>query len=291
MENKPKTGSKSKPKLLVQLQRNNVFIILLVLSFVAFLFTRHVAFAITTGLFLVGVFVVDVLAGVQRHGLSKEVIELGVAIIIALVVWNGLSYALGTSSPVSAIVSCSMLPSYERGDMILLRGVPLDDIKAPIVTMTESEWSPVESSTHVPCGVFGPIEYICSQTCERKTLNGEDAGISQCATSIIINNQFVAENLENDVIVYAAPPNRFGLQGDIIHRVFAKINLTDSGRTLFIMKGDNNDLFDAVNFLVIDQESVKGKVLTRIPYLGFLKLFISGSFSAPAGCETVLQHQ
>lgn len=283
MENKPK------PKFLVQLQRNNVFLILLALSFVTFLLTRHIFFAVTTGIFLVGVFVVDVLAGVQRHGLSKEVVEIGIAVIIALIVWNGLSYALGTSSPVSAIISCSMLPSYERGDMILLQGVPIEEIKAPTATMTEEEWSPIESSTHIPCGVFGSVEYICSD-CQRKTTTGEDAGTARCATSVIVNNQYVAENLNNDVIVYEAPPNKFGLQGDIIHRVFAKIKLTDSGRTLFLMKGDNNDYFDAVNFLVIDQDNVKGRVLTRIPYLGFLKLFISGSFTDPAGCDTVLQH-
>jgi len=272
---------------LAMLHEKNIVLYLLVLSFLAFLLTKSILFAVLTGASIIFLFVLDILVGVQHHGISKELIEVGIAAVFALAVWFGLTFALNTSSPISAIVSCSMLPAYERGDMILLQGVPMSEIKAPEIQVSQDILDSVVRSTHVPCGStqFG-IDYICSN-CIRTDNNKQERYI-QCAKVITVAGQLVNENLSNDVIVYTPQPTISKFQGDIIHRAYVK--LTAGNRTVLLTKGDNNNYFDSSMFGAVPKENVKGKVLLRIPYLGYLKLFISGYFSEPEGCDTVLQH-
>lgn len=276
-------------KFLIRLYESNALLILLALSFLAFLITKSVIFAVITGVLILSLFVLDIVAGVQRHGFSKEIMEVGIAVAIALVAWFGISFILNTSSPISAIVSCSMLPSFERGDMIILQGVPPSEIKAPEAAVDSSMLDAVLNSTHVPCGstAFG-LDYLCASCIRLKPGQATQEIYVKCARGLAVSGRPVNENLTNDVIVYTPRPSLSSFKGDIIHRVFAK--LTDGNRTVFLTKGDNNDYFDSSMFGAVPQETVKGKVLLRIPYLGYLKLFISGFFTEPGGCDTVLQH-
>ncbi len=281
----------SKSTILVKLQDSNLLLILLVISFIAFLATREIMFAVTTGALIISVFFLDIIAGIQRHGFSKELIEIGIAVIIALAVWFSLVFLLNTSSPVSAIVSCSMLPAYERGDLIILRGVPPSEIKAQAIEVDQNSLNVISSSLHSSCGQtqFG-IDYQCG-SCVRTSIASGQPGqerFVQCVKGISVNGKQINEDLTNDVIVYTPQQSLSRFQGDIIHRAYAK--LTAGNKTVILTKGDNNDYFDSSLFGAVPQENVKGKVLLRIPYLGYLKLFISGFFSEPAGCDTVLQH-
>ena len=118
---------------------------------------------------------------------------------------------------------------------------------------------------------------------------GKPANPSQkCVRSLTIHNVTYNENLSNDVIVYAPSMAGRYISGDIIHRVFVKLKVED--KYFILTKGDNNDFMDASVFDIIRQEDVKGRVLARIPILGYLKLFISGYFAEPVGCDTALLH-
>ena len=68
-----------------------------------------------------------------------------------------------------------------------------------------------------------------------------------------------------DIVVYENPATRL----PIVHRI---INITDEGN--FITKGDNNPVADPgyITPGPIDPSSVKGKVILRIPFLGWVKL-------------------
>jgi hypothetical protein len=132
-------------------------------------------------------------------------------------------------------------------------------------------------------------------------------GETTCTKAIKIKNITIEENFSNDVIVYAPKPviPWNGGIGDIIHRAFAKIKVGNS--TYVLMKGDNNAYFDTLVFAIpevkdIDrvetftrmvtftpfQNEVMGKVILRIPWLGYFKLFISGYFEDPRGCEVII---
>src|SRR5271157_4437056 len=94
-----------------KLQDSNAVLILFVISFIAFLLTGNVIFAVLSGLSLISIFGLDILVGAKTHGIKQELIELAIAVVIALVIWFGIVFLLGTSSPISAIVSCSLLPN------------------------------------------------------------------------------------------------------------------------------------------------------------------------------------
>jgi len=281
-------------RTLAKLQDSNALVILFGFAFIAYLLTRNVIFAVLSGISLLSIFGLDILVGASTHGIKDELIELAKAVVVALAIWFGIILLLGTSSPISGIVSCSLLPSYERGDMIILRGVPVGDLNAPTVELTPAEFASVYGAKQPSCGGRGPITYDCADSCQRVAFpGGQPATPSQkCLRSITVNssatNSTYAENLSNDVVVYAPYIGGQPVNGDIIHRVFLKLKVGD--KYFMLTKGDNNDFMDASVFDIIKQEDVKGRVILRIPILGYLKLFISGYFAEPAGCDTALLH-
>ena len=80
--------------------------------------------------------------------------------------------------------------------------------------------------------------------------------------------------------------------GDIIHRAF--IRLRSDGREYVLTKGDNNPIFDVQVYdeksgegnRPVEVERTKGRILFTVPYIGYLKLFISPSaIMTPEGCD------
>lgn len=273
-----------------KLQDSNAVLILFVISFIAFLLTGNVIFAVLSGLSLISIFGLDILVGAKTHGIKQELIELAIAVVIALVIWFGIVFLLGTSSPISAIVSCSLLPNYQRGDMVVLQGVQASAINAPTVELTQDEFASISNTTQPSCGAIGPIAYDCVQSCPRDTFPGGQPTTPspECIRAITVHNVTYYENLSDDVIVYSPYINGTPVEGDIIHRVFLKLKV---GNDYYLLtKGDNNDFIDATVYDIISQKNVKGRVAFRVPILGYLKLFISGYFAEPEGCDTVLLH-
>ncbi|VVB73983.1 Uncharacterised protein [uncultured archaeon] len=287
-------SSDGRKTALARLQESNALIYLFAFAFIAYLLTRHILLAFLSGVSLISIFGLDILVGASTHGVKDELMELAKAVAVALVIWFGITVILSTSSPISGIVSCSLLPAYERGDMIILRGVPIGEINSPTVDLTAEELASIYRIANPPCGTIGPITYNCAESCPRVTFpGGKPASASQrCVRSITINsssaNATYDENLSNDVIVYAPSVKGKYIAGDIIHRVFLKLRV--DGKYFILTKGDNNDFMDASAFDIISQADVKGRVLFRIPILGYLKLFISGYFAEPIGCDTALLH-
>jgi len=291
---KPESSGERRTAL-AKLQGSNALLFLFAFAFIAYLLTKNILFAFFSGVSLISIFGLDILVGATTHGVKDELIELVKAVVVALVIWYGIMFLLNTSSPISGIVSCSLLPAYERGDMIILRGIPISEINAPTVEITAGELAEIYGRASPSCGTIGPITYDCVESCPRVAFpSGKPAASSvKCVRSLTFNtaiagNFTLNENLSNDVIVYAPSVGGKYLSGDIIHRVFVKLKVGD--RYFMLTKGDNNDFMDASVFDIIRQEDVKGRVIARIPILGYLKLFISGYFAEPVGCDTALLH-
>jgi signal peptidase I len=109
--------------------------------------------------------------------------------------------------------------------------------------------------------------------------------------SITIGNTTITGDANNTVLVYGTVPgDLFYSYGDayIVHRVYAV--LRTSSNYYVLTKGDNNPGLDLQygNYPANSSE-VQGKVIASIPYLGYLKLAISGSFTEPTGCNYTTQ--
>jgi len=293
-----------------------IIYILLVIFFIIFIVTRNTAFAVIAVLLLVGAFVIETSQGIKKGGLKSEIKEIIISIIVAAVIWYGAGFLLNTPAPLDAVVSCSMLPNLDRGDLVVLQGA---QVNAPEIKLSEEQWSKLENWSYydvcdaclrfnetsrvftvVPClkkfipgtGIGGEttsseeVEYACG-ICRVENIGNNTYAYTSCTKSIKIYGNSIDENLKNDIIVYE-PLASDVFKGDTIHRVYAKISV--GGRYYYLTKGDNNAQFDQQwGNQPISQDRVKGKVIFRIPYVGYFKLLLFGNFLTPHGCDTVIQ--
>ncbi len=316
--------------------KTNAFLILAAVSFVLFLLTKVSVFGFFVALGIIGAVVVETAVGVKEGGWKNEIKEIAIAIAIALIVWYGAGFALSTPSPINAIVSCSMLPQLERGDLVLLQG---GEVKAPAISISDEETNALFASpiVYYPDGqitVNGSIYSYCSSQahtsericqgfkespelytekrggfsftyakCPRTFANDQRTYAEPCVGSVSYNGNEYATNLQNDVVVYATKPGELYYYstggGDIIHRNI--LTVKSPTRTIYLTKGDNNAIFDIQAYYydstvpkITDsgnspatQPQFKGKVIARIPYLGYPKLFISMFFEEPQGCNMI----
>lgn len=271
----------------------------------------------------------EIKEGADKKGWKHEAIDTLIAVVIAVALWFGLGFILNTSTPISAVASCSMLPSFERGDFIIVQG---SKPNAYEITMTAEELeSLVSGSVYVEgggeeyvspypffnycqcrpndelCKSFGdnpegyaerigPFTYHYAE-CGVSYRNGAE-GIGPCLEYVEFKGKRYYNNFSNDVIVYA--PQRgdyyYGI-GDIVHRAFFRIE--SDGKTYYLTKGDNNPILDIQNYPCsvpdlrnrpVPEGNLRGKVIVRVPYLGYLKLFVSGLWAEDAQCSWTMSY-
>lgn len=143
----------------------------------------------------------------QLKDILNDVAYMVAGVVLALIVYTSLGYTLNTSDPIVTVVSQSMHPALERGDMLVLQGVPTSELRA------------------------GP---------------------------------------GGDIIVYVCPASEPRCpQGNklIVHRIYA---INQDGT--FTSKGDNNPGPDTWR---IEPSWIRGKMILRIPYLGYPRILIS----------------
>ncbi len=108
--------------------------------------------------------------------------------------------------------------------------------------------------------------------------------------AVTINGTTIYSDANNTVIVYATIPKDYFYElGDsyIVHRVYAILNV--SGKYYVLTKGDNNPGLDIqYGNYPVNLTYIQGRVVGSIPYLGYLKLALSNSFTEPAGCNSTV---
>ncbi len=295
---------------------------LIILFFIFYLLSGFWMFGLLVGLCIFWVVLLEFWIGAKAHGWRSELWETALALLLAVVLWFGAGYVLQTPSPLNAIVSCSMLPHLQRGDMVVLSGdrlsAPLEEVSSvggigtASVYTGESKVAEVHGSIYSYCAQHQGFA-LCnsfvtdpSKFTERQgelTFGYGKCGIlfpktgerqeGPCVTFLEVNGRRYYDNLGNDVGVYA--PNKdeyYSRVGDIIHRVFIK--LKSGNQTYFLTKGDNNPIFDVQVYdeksgtgnRPVEVQRAKGRVLVTIPVVGYLKLFISpAGILTPEGCD------
>jgi len=135
-----------------------------------------------------------------------------------------------------------------------------------------------------------PIQYSCG-TREVRLSTGQILNEAY-TTSITVNNVTIKGDRNNSVIVYSTKPgDLFYNEGDsyIVHRAYAILN--DSGNYYVLTKGDNNPGLDIqYGNYPPNMTDIIGKVVGVVPYLGYLKLIISGNLVVPQGCNSTVIH-
>lgn len=267
--------------------------------------------------------------GAKKYGWKHEVIDTVIALAVAVALWYGASFLLNTSAPISAVVSCSMLPDLQRGDFVIVQGAP---VKAYEIEMSETEFRSLTNPSEITydgnkatvggslmsycdpssnrsgemCDTFrahpelfveekGPFRYRY-ESCDVALSDGSE-GYMPCLKSVSFHGVEYLTDFSNDIIVYSPMPTEpYAVIGDIVHRVLFKIDV--DGETYYLTRGDNNPLMDlqvydygrGMGNLPISEEQVRGKVIGRIPLLGYFKLFIHGYFTEYEQCKTQLRY-
>ncbi|MFA6036261.1 MAG: hypothetical protein WC759_04865 [Candidatus Micrarchaeia archaeon] len=297
-------------RYLKELNDSKILWLLIVALFMIYLVTTKFSpglaplFAILVALVMVSLVALEIWIGAKTGGLGNEVKETVLAVFVAAVLWYGGGMLLNTSVPLDAVVSCSMVPSLNRGDMLVLHG---GEVQAPFVKMSAADWDAVRAggllkrqcalcqdmNSKWGCAIDGSggvvqpsgiLDYKCS-LCEREDKAGSKVFVP-CVTGIEINGKFIDYSKGEETIVYiprAGDP--FARSGDIVHR--ARLIIEVDGKDYILTKGDNNHLFDVqIGNSPVEQEQVRGRALVRLPYVGYLKLFLSGMFGEPVGCDS-----
>ena len=179
-------------------------------------------------------------------------------VVAAVVYFIILPMTLGTSSPMVVVSSCSEKGYMNIGDILIIQGVDIKDVNAPLVEVDRYRgFTPIVENNEV--------------------------------TKIDISGNLVELNRSNDIIVYSAYPS----SAQIIHKVFVKIKETSRDRYLLITKGDANPILDQMSSTgamcvdenigcistPITQRMLLGrKIIFPIPLLGHVKLFFCDIF-------------
>ncbi len=263
-------------------------------------------------MFIIGV-VYESMVSAKEKGFKNEIKEIIIAIIVAVVLWNVSAFALNTSSPFNAVVSCSMLNALQRGDVIVLYG---GEVNTNEINITEHDFETMinnreehyvcgfckQGESYEPCSINPAtgmkaegdvLKYDCG-ACIQKYFNEEK--IVACTKGVYINNEyFDATKKEGDIVVYRPKKaDLFASIGDIIHRSIVKINV--NGEQYYLIKGDNNPMFDVQAFdaslsktnSLVNSSQLLGKSILTIPYIGYIKLVATGQFANPENCNTLM---
>lgn len=252
---------------------------ILIVTLVFYLLTKHPIFGILVTIEFIAFVALEIGEGIKKHGIKFEILDTLRSLGIAVLLWLSISVILRTSVPVSAVVSCSMLPNLQRGDLTIIRGISVAELHAPELQVSESDlialFSPktqilspyrnftINGSLFSYCQMYKFADQVCKQfysspssfserrgsfefrysQCNRKVLGSNALVETPCVTSLIYKGSEYKANFSNDIIVYQ--PNNgdlFSYTGDIIHRVYVKIK---SGEKSYVLtKGDNNNVFD-----------------------------------------------
>jgi len=308
---------------LKEINKAHIQIGIIGLTLILFLFTKNVIFLVLVAVEIFGMVGLEMKEGVKKHGMKHEALDTVIALGVALGIWFGASFILNTSTPVSAVASCSMLPNLERGDFVIVHGA---EIVAEEIEITREELEQlsgdstvvynggeavIKGSMFTYCYYF-ENEAICQEfidnpekfsekrgsftfhysSCDLDL--GEKKALQPCITKVDYKGKEYRSNFSHDTIVYVPAKDEYYYPRDIVHRVFVKLNV--DGSEYYLTRGDNNPILDIQAYdysngrgnYPVSKEKVRGKIISRIPILGYLKLAIAGQFGEQPQCETQL---
>ncbi|MBI4406286.1 hypothetical protein HY571_00030 [Candidatus Micrarchaeota archaeon] len=244
--------------------------LLLPLAAALFLLVYLVTLEVFAGVLSLAAFLAYVSLDLFKNKKKSSFLEIVYALAAALAVWIVLSVILQTPSPLDVVTSCSMRPFLDRGDLVIVQGQGM--YAAPIVDYQGE--LPRVGINKTTCSVVVRDEGETLQECTNLLL------VRNSSSDMIIpvNRKNVSNN---DVVIFESPA------GLVIHRAVLTLRNTNSQQVVYLTKGDNNPVIDqegAMPFVL--PRNIHGRMLLRIPLVGYFRLFLAGQFQEPRGCNT-----
>ena len=262
---------------------------MLIVLFALYLVYQHgliLSYIIGAALFLtlISVICVETLNGIREFGFKRNVIEIIVVVLIVIGVWFSLRFILATNYPLDVVPSCSMLPSLQRGSVLLLHGVASpSQLNAPVLNVSESAYSGIVAEAgrgSLACiaylqsgnsaqvsqymgpgysiGLYssangGSVMSVDSQSgplryeCGTTAVDFSNGTTREAVytSAISINGQTVRGDRNNSVVVYSTvPQDLFYQEGDSYIVHRVYAVLNVTGSYYVLTKGDNNPGLD-----------------------------------------------
>jgi signal peptidase I len=243
----------------------------LVISLACYILLKSVVFGAAAFIAIIALIIYDVIpTSAGRGGIASTLVEAGTAVVAAVIAWFLLGFVLSTPSPLDVVTSCSMVPNLERGDMVVLQGGAI-------------------SSREVTFSGEIPLIKIVKEKC--MVVGSSIAKEAACSSAVIVGNETIALKdivPKSDTIVFEPEQQEYGY---IIHRALLKLKNADTGEAFYLTKGDNNLAFDQESGIsIVKEKNIKGRVVFRVPYAGYVKLIMFLQLQEPEGCEWRVEH-
>ncbi|MCJ1307434.1 Signal peptidase complex catalytic subunit [Agyrium rufum] len=178
----------------------------------------------------------------QPRQIALQALNFALVISTAFMVWKGLSVATNSPSPIVVVLSGSMEPAFQRGDILFL---------------WNRDWSLLQSVT----GLLGGV--------------GSVAGMSEDGTGEAWDLERRMSGSVGEIVVY----NVRGKDIPIVHRVVRSFGGGAIPHQI-LTKGDNN-LADDTELYARGQDyldrdvDVIGSVIAYIPFVGYVTILLS----------------
>ena len=196
---------------------------------------------------------------------ESVILKEGYFIVLALILAFGIlqfsGTVLGTDRPVVSVVSCSMYPEYDRGDVLGVKGVDFEDLQEDDVIVfqvpfqaeleiNDERFSIGEEASDTPLGAVRVISVQSNQAL--LDVDGERLQVQDGGSYTVSGQQMIVRDIS-------------GMQTPIVHRI---VNKSENS---VATKGDNNP--EQLEFEKdIRPENIHGRVFFRIPKIGMVKL-------------------
>ncbi len=263
--------------------------VLLIVLFALYIVFQHglvLSYMVGIALFLtlVAVICLETVNGIKEYGYRRNILEIVVVVLVVLGIWFSLRFFLATKYPLDVVPSCSMLPSLQRGSILLLHGVQGPaQLRAPVVNVSKASYlgmlkeigtgslacvayvqngSGIQVSQYFTAGAALGLYSSANGGSVMQEGNQKGPVVYECAVtndtlsgggverivytkSITIGNTTVTGDRNNSVVVYSTvPQDLFYQEGDGYIVHRVYAILNVSGEYYTLTKGDNNPGLD-----------------------------------------------
>lgn len=193
------------------------------------------------------------------------ILKEGYFIVLALILAFGIlqfsGTVLGTDRPVVSVVSCSMYPEYDRGDVLGVKGADFEDLQEDDVIVfqvpfqaeleiNDERFNISGETSNTPLGTVKVISVQNNQALLE--VDGDHLQVQDGGSYTVSGQQMIVRDIS-------------GMQTPIVHRIISK------DENSVATKGDNNP--EQLEFEKdIRPENIHGRVFFIIPKIGMVKL-------------------
>ncbi len=196
---------------------------------------------------------------------ESVILKEGYFIVLALILAFGIlqfsGTVLGTDRPVVSVVSCSMYPEYDRGDVLGVKGADFEDLQEDDVVVfqvpfqaeleiNDERFNISGETSNTPLGTVKVISVQNNQALLE--VDGDHLQVQDGGSYTVSGQQMIVRDIS-------------GMQTPIVHRIISK------DKNSVATKGDNNP--EQLEFEKdIRPENIHGRVFFIIPKIGMVKL-------------------